>query len=207
MAEAAEHLDAGSQQVEQNLEHAASAETVPHAGTHAPGGAEHHVDPSALGLDATAWVSLAMVIFLSILLWKKVPGAIGGSLDKRIAAIRAQLDEATQLRAEAEALKAEYEAKMSAAAKEADDMRVRAEEEAEHIVAQAKEDASNLILRRKKMAEDKIAAAERAAVAEVRAKVAKAASTAAATLIAEHHDAAADKALVDGTIKGLSALN
>ncbi|MCF8706580.1 F0F1 ATP synthase subunit B [Rhizorhapis sp. SPR117] len=180
---------------------------MPHAGTQAPGGAEHHADPSALGLDATAWVSLAMVIFLGILLWKKVPAAIGGSLDKRIAAIRAQLDEAQQLRAEAEALKAEYEAKMSAAAKEADDMRVRAEEEAEHILVKAKEDASNLVLRRKKMAEDKIAAAERTAIADVRAKVAKAASTAAATLIAEHHDAAADKALVDGTIKGLSGLN
>lgn len=184
-----------------------AAEGGAHASTEASGGAEHHVDPKALGLDATAWVSLAMVIFIAVLLWKKVPSAIGGALDKRIAGIRAQLDEASKLRAEAEALKAEYEAKMTAAAKEAEDMRARAEEEAGHIMDQAKTDATNLITRRQKMAEDKIAAAERAAIAQVRAKAAQAATAAAATLIAEHHDAAADKALVDGTIKGLGSLN
>ena len=120
---------------------------------------------------------------------------------------RAQLDEASKLRAEAEALKAEYEAKIVAAAKEADDMRARAEEEAGHIMDQAKEDATALIARRQKMAEEKIAAAERAAISQVRAKAAQAATAAAAALIAEHHDADADKTLVDGTIKGLGSLN
>ena len=207
MAESAEKLDAGSQQVEQHLDHAASSEGMPQEGTEAPGGVEHHADPKALGLDATAWVSLAMVIFIAILLWKKVPGAIGSALDKRISAIRQQLDEAAKLRSEAEALKAEYEAKLTAAAKEAEDMRTRAEEEAEHVLAKAKQDATDLIARRQKMAEDKIAAAERAAVAQVRARAAQAATAAAANLIAEHHDAAADKSLVDSTIKGLGSLN
>lgn len=194
-------------QSEPHLDNAMAAEAAPHTGTEAPGGSEHHADPQALGLDATAWVSLAMVIFLAVLLWKKVPAAIGGALDKRIAGIRAQLDEASKLRAEAEALKAEYEAKMTAAAKEADDMRARAEEEAGHIMDQAKEDATALIARRQKMAEDKIAAAERAAISQVRAKAAQAAAAAAATLIVEHHDASADKALVDSTIKGIGSLN
>lgn len=207
MAEAAEQHSAGAMQGEQHLDHGMAAEAATHTGAEAPGGAEHHADPTALGLDATAWVSLAMVIFLAVLLWKKVPSAIAGALDKRISGIRAQLDEASKLRAEAEALKAEFEAKLTAAAKEADDMRARAEEEAGHIMDQAKADATALIKRRQKMAEDKIAAAERAAVSQVRAKAAQAAAAAAATLIAEHHDASADKALVDGTIKGLGSLN
>lgn len=207
MAEAAQQIDPTASQVEEHLAHAADAEGMPHAGTEAPGGVEHHADPKALGLDGTAWVSLAMVIFIAILLWKKVPAAIGSALDKKIGAIRQQLDEAAKLRAEAESLKAEYESKLTAAAKEAEDMRARAEEEAGHIVAQAKQDATDLIARRQKMAEDKIAAAERSAVAQVRAKAAQAATAAAATLIAEHHDAAADKGLVDNTIKGLGSLN
>lgn len=207
MAEAAQHVDPTSQQVQQHLDHATEAEGMPHAGTEAPGGAEHHADPVALGLDATAWVSLAMAIFIAILLWKKVPAAIGSALDSRITTIRQQLDEAAKLRAEAEALRAEYEAKLTAAAKEAEDMRVRAEEEAEHIVTQAKQDATDLIARRQKMAEDKISAAERSAIALVRAKAAQAATSAAATLIAKHHDAAADRTLVDSTIKDLSSLN
>jgi hypothetical protein len=42
---------------------------------------------------------------------EKVPGAIGKALDAKIALIRDQLAEAETLRKEAEALKAEYEAK------------------------------------------------------------------------------------------------
>src|SRR3546814_1368320 len=136
-----------------------------------------------------------------------VPAVIGSSLDKRIAAIRAQLDEANKLRADAEALKAEYEAKMAAATQEAEDMRVRAEEEAGNILTRAGQDAADLIIRRQKMAEDKIGAAERAAVAQVRAKAAQAATAAAATLIGELHDATADRTLVDSTIKDLGSLN
>ena len=52
-----------------------------------------------------------MVVVFAIMIWKKVPGAIGGALDSKIALIRDQLAEAESLRKEAEALKAEYEAK------------------------------------------------------------------------------------------------
>ena len=57
------------------------------------------------------------------------------------------------------------------------------------------------------MAEDKIAAAERAAVAEIRAKAVSAATTAAAALISDNHDSKADKAMVDNTIKALGSIN
>ena len=53
------------------------------------------------------------------------------------------------------------------------------------------------------MAEDKIAAAERAAVDEVRARAAVAAA-AAEQLIRERMDAGADKAMVDSTISELA---
>ncbi len=164
---------------------------------------EHHVDPSALGMTATAWVSLAMVVVIILLLWKKVPAMIGASLDKRIEVIRANLDEAAALRADAEKIKAEYEAKAKAAAGEAEQMLAAARDEADAIVAQARADAAALIDRRGKMAEDKIAAAERAAVAEVRARAANAASAAAAQLIADKHDAKSDKPLVDNAIDAL----
>ena len=192
--------------VADNLADAASLEGLPEnvsAGHAAAGTEEHHVDPTALGMTATAWVSLAMVIVILLLLWKKVPSVIGASLDKKIASIRANLDEAAALRADAEKLKAEYEAKAKAAAKEAEDMLAHARSEAEAIVSQARVDATALIERRGKMAEDKIAAAERGAVAEVRAKAASAAAAAAGALIAERNNAKADKALVDGAIDAL----
>jgi F-type H+-transporting ATPase subunit b len=179
-----------------------------HAATEAHGGPEAHpVESTAIGLGATAWVSLAMAVFIGILIWKKVPAVIGGALDTRIAAIRAQLDEARQLRAEAEALRASYEAKLAAAEKDAETMREKAREEAEHIVAHARDHAQDVIVRRRKMAEDKIAAAERAAIADIRARAVQAATGAAATLITQTIDAAADKALIDETIKGLGSVN
>ena len=171
-----------------------------HAGTGEPG---HAAEATAFGLDAGAWVALAMIAVIAIFLWKKVPSAIGKALDGKIATIRAQLDEAAQLRAEAEALKAEYEAKAAAADAERDTMLERARHEADAILAQATSDTASLIDRRTRMAEDKIAAAERHAIDEVRARAAAAAASAAARLIAEEVDASADKALVDRTIEGL----
>lgn len=184
-----------------------SAEAVAetHASTEAHGSVEHHVDPTALGLNATAWVSLAMIVVIVLLVSKKVPALIGGALDKKIAAIRAQLDEASKLRAEAETLKAEYEAKAKAAASEAEAILAHARSEAEVIVSQAQADASSLIERRGRMAEDKIAAAERAAVAEVRARAASAASAAAVALIEAGHNAGSDKGLVDQTIASIGS--
>ncbi|NJS14651.1 MAG: F0F1 ATP synthase subunit B [Sphingopyxis sp.] len=168
----------------------------------AEGGGE--ATPKAFGLDATVWVSIAMLAFLGILLWKKVPAMIAASLDSKIAGIRKQLDEAETLRNEAEALKAEYAAKIAGAEAEAAEMRARAEAEAALLVDKAKADTTALIARRKKMAEDRIGAAEAAALGAVRAAAARAATEAAATLIVAKHDAVADKGLVDSAIKALT---
>jgi F-type H+-transporting ATPase subunit b len=165
---------------------------------------EHHAEPTAFGLDAPAWIALAMVAVFALLIWKRVPAAIAAALDKKIASIRVQLDEAAQIRAQAEALRAEYEAKASQADAEVATMLDRARTEAQGIVAQAEADAAALVERRARMAEDKIAAAERTALEEVRAKAASAATAAAEALIRDNLDAAADKPMIDSTIAGLA---
>ena len=174
-----------------------------HSGAEVAGTAHGTSDPTALGFDASMLVALAMVVVLIILFWKKVPGAIGKSLDTKIAAIRAQLDEAKALRDEAEALKAEYEAKAKAAEADAAAMVERAHAEAQGIIAKAGTDAEALIVRRQAMAEAKIAAEERGAIDALRATTARAATAAAAKLIAERNDAASDAKLVDQAIAGL----
>lgn len=166
-------------------------------------GVVEHAEATAFGLNPGGWVAFAMIVVFAIMIWKGVPKAIGRALDKKIAGIREQLDEASKLRAEAEALRVEYEAKAAAAQDEADQILAHARAEADQILAKAKEDTELLVQRRARMAEDKIAAAERAAIAEVRAKAADAAAKAAAALIAERNDAESDKALVDKTIANL----
>jgi F-type H+-transporting ATPase subunit b len=171
--------------------------------TEVEAGSEHHVDPSALGFDATMLVGLAMLVVILLMLWKKVPAAIGKSLDGKIATIRAQLDEAAELRKEAEALKAEYQARFAAADQESAALLERARHEAEAIRTKAEADAAQLVERRTRMAEDKIAAEERLALQQLRATAADAAARAARRIIAERHDGAADKALIDQAIAGI----
>ncbi len=174
------------------------------AAVEAHGEGAEFVEPTVLGfLTPTSFVALAMIAVFALMIWKKVPGAIGKALDGKIAEIRDQLDEAKALRAEAEALKQEYEAKAAAATSEAAAMVERAKAESKAIVAKAKKDAEALVERRTQMAESKIAAEERAAIDEVRAVAAKAATAAATRLIAERSDARSDKALVDEAIAAL----
>ncbi|MDP9087100.1 MAG: F0F1 ATP synthase subunit B, partial [Pseudomonadota bacterium] len=72
------------------------------------------VEPAIFGLAAPAIVALAMIVVIVLFVWKKVPDAVGKGLDTKIAEIRNQLAEAEALRKDAEALKAEYEAKAKA---------------------------------------------------------------------------------------------
>jgi F-type H+-transporting ATPase subunit b len=206
----AEHVvNSGAPSGAQKADH---QEGMPHEGvatvaTTEGGAGEHHAEPAVFGMDATVWVSLAMAAFLAVLIWRKVPGLIASGLDKQIAAIKLRLEEAKQLRAEAEALRDEYARKIASVEQEAAAMVAHAEQEAGLLIAKAEADAIDLVGRRTKMAEDKIAAAERTALAAVRAKAADAATRAATALLASKHDAGADKPLVDATIAGLGRLN
>jgi len=158
-------------------------------------------EPTFLGLNPGGMVALAVLVVFVLLIWKRVPAAVGRALDSKIALIRDQLAEAESLRSEAEALKAEYETKAASAEKDREALLERARHEAQEIVAKAKSDSEALIERRTRMAEDKIAAEERAAVDQLRAAAADAAAKAAAKIIAERHDASTDARIVDQAIK------
>ena len=135
--------------------HAETTATVEHNG----GAAADHSAPAAFGLiTAPMFIALAMIVVILFMVAKKVPAAIGKALDSKIDVIRNQLAEAEALRKDAEALKAEYEAKTKSTDKEAATIVERARHEAEAIVAQAKTNAEALVARRQRMAEDYIAA-------------------------------------------------
>jgi F-type H+-transporting ATPase subunit b len=162
-------------------------------------------EPALLGFATAPWIVALSMICVLVIIWKAGGfRALISGLDSKIATIRKQLDEAKALRAEAEALLADAKAKQAAAHQDAAGILAHAKVEADQLVAQAKIDAETLIERRGKMAEDKIAAAERSAIAEVRAKAAAASAAAAAKIIAERHDTVSDKALIERTIASLN---
>jgi len=162
-----------------------------------------YAEPAAMGLDSYQWVGLAMLVLIGVFVWKKVPGIVTGGLDARIAEIRQQLDEAKSLRAEAEALRDEYVARIANAERDAEAMMDGARREADAILARAEEDSAAMVARRERMAQDKIAAAEREAIADVRARAVQAATAASGQLIAAKHDREADAKLADEVIASL----
>lgn len=174
------------------------------ATTEAPGGVQPEAHESTfLGLSGPAWVSVSIIVFLFVLVWKKVPSIITSGLDKQIDEIRTRLGDAERLRKEAEALKAEYDEKTRQATSEAEAIIERAKEDASSIIADAKIQSQQLVERRQKMATEQIAAAEQEAVAEIRQTAAKLALQAATQIIQKQNDASHDKVLIDQTIDSL----
>ncbi len=171
------------------------AETVAPVDAH--GEAAHE---TFLGFDATGWVAVAMLVLFGIMLWKKVPAAIAGALDSKIATIKNQLDEATRLRSEAETLLADYRAKQVQAERDAVSIVANARAEADRIVANARTQAESLVERRTRMAEDKIVAAQRAAEAEIRSLAAELGTDAARRLIVDQAASGQLTGLVDDAI-------
>ncbi len=153
--------------------------------------------------DPTFWVGVGTALFVLVLVRQKVPGMVAKMLDDRAAAIKAELDEAKRLRAEAEALLADYRKKTANAAGEAQAIVDNAKATAERLAADAKVQLQQQIERRAKMAEQKIAQAEADAIAEVRAAATSAATAAAADVIAKRMNDAKGDALINSAIADL----
>ncbi len=150
------------------------------------------------------WVAAAFVVFF-LLFGRKLWGAIAQMLDDRAARIRAELDEATRLRTEAEAMLKDAQARRDAAVTEAKQLLDGAKVEAARLVQQAAAEAEAAARRREQMAMDRIAAAEKAAVDEVRTTAAEVATIAARQVMADGLSAEADGRLIDQAFTQLPA--
>lgn len=148
-------------------------------------------------------VLLAFILFVAVLYFFKVPGMIGGLLDKRADGIKSELDEAKALRDEAQSILASYERKQQEVAEQSERIIAHAKEEAQLAANQAKQDLEASIARRLAAAEDQIASAEAAAVKEVRDTAVNVAVAAAGDVIAKGMTAAKGNALIDSAIPGL----
>lgn len=145
-------------------------------------------------------VLLGFLVFLGVLAYFKVPGMLGGLLDKRADGIRNELDEARALREEAQTLLASYERKSREVAEQADRIVAHAKQEAELAAEQAKEDLKASIARRLIAAESQIASAEASAIKEVRDSAARVAVLAAQDVVADQMTAKDAGQLIDDSI-------
>lgn len=166
-------------------------------------GEAHDAHPTFIGLDSTGWVAVTTLLFIGIIIYLKVPGMIAKALDSYSNGIKAQLDQAAKLRAEAEGLKAEYAAKLADAERQAGEIFAAAKTEAENMLATARQDVEALTERRRQAAETKIAVAERTAIAEIREAAVRVGAAAAQQLLSEKLSDDKRKQIVDASIGDL----
>jgi len=154
--------------------------------------------------DPKNWVVLAFILFF-VLFGKTLWRALAGMLDARAAAVKAELEEASRLRREAESMLRDAQKQRADALADAKALIEGARAEAARVAAAAAAEAEASARRREQMAIDRIAAAEKAAVDDVRLAAAEVATSAARQVLAEELTADADSKLIDQAISQLPA--
>ncbi|GGD46027.1 F0F1 ATP synthase subunit B [Sinisalibacter lacisalsi] len=150
-------------------------------------------------------VLMAFIVFIGVLVYFKVPGMIGGMLDKRAEGIKADLAEARALREEAQAILASYERKQKEVAEQAGQIVEHAKRDAQAAADVAQEELKASIARRITAAEEQIKSAQDAAVKEVRDTAISVSIGAAKDLIAKNMTAADGNKLIDESISDVES--
>ena len=162
---------------------------------------EHH---ESFWADPRTWVAVAFTIFF-VIFGRTIVETVTGILDKRADDVRRELAAASALRTEAEAMLRDATAQRDAALRDAKAMMEQARGEAARVADAARTDAATAAKRREQTAIDRIAAAEKAAVTDVRLAAADIAARATQHVLTESFDAGADAPLIDRAIQGLPA--
>ena len=155
-------------------------------------------------MDATFWVGAAFVIFIGILVYLKVPGMVIKALDERAKKISDDLDEARELREEAQVLLATYQRRQRDALKEAEEIVEHAKEAAAREAEQTEKKLEESLARRQQAALNKIALAEARAEKEVRDTAIDIAITAATAVVAQQVQGDHSDKLVDAAVQNLN---
>ena len=152
--------------------------------------------------DPELAVAIAFVITV-VLVSKRVWQVLAGMLDERAAKIRAELDEAQNLKDDAQKMLGQFQRKQRDALQEAEAIIAHAREEAARFAERSRRELEATIERRQRLAQEKIALAEAKAIAEVRNTAVDIAMGAARQVIAERLGDTQGQALVDQAIAEL----
>lgn len=77
-------------------------------------------------MDATFWVGVSFVVFVALLIYKKIPGFINDVLENRIKEIKSKIDDAENLKNESNNLLSKYQNQLEESKKECEEILVRA---------------------------------------------------------------------------------
>jgi len=134
--------------------------------------------------DPHFWVLLSTLLF-AFIAWKKGRGPLLNMLDSRTARIKAELEEAANLKRQAQALLADYQKKHNDAVQTAKKILDNAHESAALFQKEAERTLAENMKRRETLLLERIARAEASAVQELRHQAADIAAAAAEKLLGD----------------------
>jgi F-type H+-transporting ATPase subunit b len=152
--------------------------------------------------DPATWVFVAFIVFMALFVRYLAP-MIGKGLDGRADKIRDQLEQASRLRAEAEALLASYKNEQEALLKQAESIIASAKSDAAALRVSAAEELKLALDRRAEQAKDKIARAEAEAVSSIRTRIIETASDKARDMLAQQAMAQSEEQMVAKAIAAI----
>ncbi len=153
--------------------------------------------------NTTVWVAISFVLFVALVL--KMAGAkITGALDKKIAEVRAEIETAERLKAEAQALLADFQQKQLDAEKTAAEIIEQAKASAKAVQLAAEADLTESMERREAQLAERLKRIEEKAIADIQNHAADLAMQATREIVTKTLDEKASTKLVDQAIASVS---
>ena len=122
--------------------------------------------------DATFWVAISFLIFIALLIYKKVPGLINKVLDDKISEIKKKVEESEKLKNDSEKLLSTYQAKLNDSKKECDLILQNAKRISDKDSKELTEKFKNNLKSRERSVEEKITNLKNEALKEIELKAA-----------------------------------
>ena len=122
--------------------------------------------------DATFWVAISFLIFIALLIYKKVPGLINKVLDDKISEIKKKVEESEKLKNDSEKLLSTYQAKLNDSKKECDLILQNAKRISDKDSNELTEKFKNNLKSRERSVEEKITNLKNEALKEIELKAA-----------------------------------
>lgn len=154
--------------------------------------------------DSHVWYIFSFLIFAGIVVKYGVP-AFNKLLDGRIEQIKKDLEEAENLRVEAQEMLAQYQRKHRDAVKESEKIIKTAKESAQQFKEKAESDIDEMMNRREQQLEDRLDRMKQNAINEIQAHAADLAMNATRQIIIEKLDKKTNAKLVDEAIGNIDA--
>ena len=121
-----------------------------------------------MAIDATFWVAISFIIFISVLIYLKIPQKINEILNKLILDIKNEIHESEKLRSEAKILMNSAQNKLDTAQTVANVILEQAKKDSDHLVIEMNDKFHKFSEIKKNLAKNKISQLKELALKEIK---------------------------------------